>query len=74
MDVIIYFAFGLLNVVLLWLFNYSYKRNTGIELTNKKDEFINILACIISGPFGTIMAILLGLFLLYLWRKYYRKK
>lgn len=74
MDVIIYFAFGLLNVFLLWLFNNSYKRNTGVELNNKKDEFINILGCIVSGPFGTILVVLVGLFLLYLWRKYYRKK
>lgn len=74
MDVFFYLAFGLLNVFLLLLFNNSYKKNTGVEITNKKDEFINILACIISGPFGTIVVILLGLFLLYLWRKYYRKK
>lgn len=72
MDLIFYFAFGVLNVCLLFLFNYLYKRNTGVEL-NDKDELINIISCIISGHFGTMVFILLGLFLFGLWTKYYRK-
>ena len=74
MEIFIYFAFGLLNVYLLLLFNKWYKKSTSIETFNKTDEFINILACFVSGPFGTILIFLLGLFFLYLWRKYYRKK
>lgn len=76
MEVFLYFAFGLLNVCFLYLFIVLYKRNTGVDLENKDkfDMAMNVIACFLSGPFGTVMVILLGLFLLYLWRKYYRKK
>lgn len=73
---IIYFSFGLLNICLLYLFIILYRRNTGVDLENKDkfDMFMNIVACFLSGPFGTGMLILLGLFLFGMWRKYYRKK
>ena len=76
MDVIFYFAFGALNICLLYLFIILYRRNTGVdlEIKDKYDMGLNIVTCFLSGPFGTVMLILLGLFLLYLWRKYYRKK
>ena len=76
MDVIFYFAFGVLNICFLYLFIILYKRNTGVNLENK-DKFdmgMNVVACFLSGPFGTVMIILLGLFLFAMWRKYYRKK
>lgn len=76
MDVIFYFAFGVLNICLLYLFIILYKRNTGVDLENK-DKFdmgMNIIACFLIGPFGTMVLILLGLFLYGMWRKYYRKK
>lgn len=76
MDVIFYFAFGALNICLLYLFIVLYKRNTGVDL-EIKDKFemgLNVVTCFLSGPFGTVMLILLGLFLYNMWRKYYRKK
>jgi hypothetical protein len=76
MDVIFYFAFGALNICLLYLFIILYKRNTGVDL-EIKDKFemgLNVVTCFLSGPFGTVMLILLGLFLYNMWRKYYRKK
>lgn len=38
MDVIFYFAFGILNICFLYLFILLYKRNTGVDLENK-DKF-----------------------------------
>jgi len=76
MDLIFYFAFGVLNTCLLYLFIILYKRNTGVDLENK-DKFdmgMNIAACFLVGPFGTMVLILLGLFLYGMWRKYYKKK
>jgi hypothetical protein len=35
---------------------------------------MNIVACFLVGPFGTMALILLGLFLYGMWRKYYKKK
>lgn len=73
---IFYFAFGALNICLLYLFIILYKRNTGVDL-EIKDKFemgLNVVTCFLSGPFGTVMLILLGLFLYNMWRKYYRKK
>lgn len=76
MDIILYFAFGVLNICLLYLFIILYKRNTGIDLDSKDkvDMGLNIIACFLIGPFGTMILILLGLFLYAMWRKYYRKK
>ena len=73
---ILYFSFGILNVCLLFLFIYCYKRNTGIDLENKDNGnmIMNIITFILSGPFGTLVLIALGLFLFWMWRKYYRKK
>jgi hypothetical protein len=76
MDIILYFAFGVLNICLLYLFIILYKRNTGIDLENKDkvDMGLNIIACFLIGPFGTMILILFGLSLYAMWRKYYRKK
>ena len=73
MEVFLYISFGLLNISLFNLFINNYKLKTGVDLTDKNDVY-NTIAFIVSGPFGTMILILLGAFLLYLWRKYYRKK
>lgn len=72
----LYFAFGLLNIFLLYLFIISYKHNTGVDLEtdDKIDMYMNMISCFISGPFGTMVIILFGLFLYSIWRKHYRKK
>lgn len=80
MDMLLYFAFGALNIGLLYIISNWYKRVSGIDLfpgrENKDivDIIRNIICYFISGPFGTVILVLLGLFLLNLWRKYYRKK
>lgn len=72
----LYFAFGLFNIFLLYLFIISYKHNTGVDLEtdDKIDMSMNMISGFISGPFGTMVIILFGLFLYSIWRKHYRKK
>ena len=80
MDMLLYFAFGLLNIVLLYTISNWYKRVSGIDLfpgrANKDigDIIINIICYFASGPFGTLSLFILGMLLLDLWIKYYRKK
>ena len=80
MDMLLYFAFGALNIGLLYIISNWYKRVSGIDLfpgrenKDRVDSIINIICYFISGPFGTVVLVLLGMFLLNLWRKYYRKK
>lgn len=75
MDIFLYFAFGALNICLLYLFIICYRRHTGINLSsdNNVDNYINNAAYFLSGPFGTIILIILGLFLYGIYRKYYRE-
>jgi hypothetical protein len=80
MDMLLYFAIGALNIVLLYIMSNWYKRESGIDLfpgrenKDRGDIIISIICYFISGPFGTMMLVLLGVFLLNLWLKYYRKK
>lgn len=76
MDMVIYFSFGILNVVIYFLFLKTYKKKTGIDLdsNDKFDICMNIIAFIFTGPFGTMILAILGLFLYGMWRKHYRKK
>ena len=80
MDIILYFAFGALNIVLLYLITNIYKRKTGIDLfpgkisNDKLETVLNLLAYFICGPFGTVLVFMLGIFLTVMWFKYYRKK
>lgn len=80
MGMLLYFAFGALNIYLLYKISNWYKRESGIDLlpgreNNDRMEIITtIIGFFISGPFGTMMLVLLGVFLLNLWLKYYRKK
>ena len=69
----LYIAFGLLNICLFNLFVNTYKLKTGVNLSDDNDIY-NKIAFIVSGPFGTMILIMLGTFLLWLWRKHYRKK
>lgn len=79
MDMLLYFAFGALNIGLLYIISNWYKRESGIDLLpgrenkNRGDTITNIICYFISGPFGTVVLVILGLFLLNLWIKYYRK-
>lgn len=80
MDMLLYFAFGALNIGLLYIISNWYKRESGIDLfpgrenKDRVDIIINIICYFVSGPFGTLSLVILGLFLLNLWIKYYRKK
>jgi hypothetical protein len=79
MDMLLYFAFGALNIGLLYIISNWYKRESGIDLfpgranKDRLDTIINIICYFVSGPFGTVVLVLFGVFLLNLWRKYYRK-
>ena len=80
MGMLLYFAFGALNIGLLYIISNWYKRKSGIDLfpgrenKDRADIIRNIICYFISGPFGTVVLVILGLFLLNLWIKYYRKK
>ena len=80
MGMLLYFAFGALNIGLLYIVSNWYKRESGIDLfpgrENKDiwDIITNIFCFFVSGPFGTVVLVILGVFLLNLWIKYYRKK
>lgn len=80
MDIILYFAFGLLNICLFVLVTNIYRKKTGIDLfpgrlsNDKLEMTICILSYFICGPFGTIIIGVLGVGLLAMWLKYYRKK
>jgi hypothetical protein len=80
MGMLLYFAFGALNIYLLYKISNWYKRESGIDLlpgreNNDRMEIITtIIGFFISGPFGTAMLVMVGVFLLNLWIKYYRKK
>ena len=77
MGVVLYFAFGLLNIGLLFLINYICKWKIGIPLFPDEDNRIEIIMCMItyffSGIFGTWILFLIGIILFFMWRKYYRK-
>ena len=78
MGVFLYFAFGLLNIGLLFLINYICKKRISIPLFPDEDNRIEIVMCMItyfiSGIFGTGILLLIGIILFYMWEKYYRKK
>lgn len=78
MGVFLYFAFGLLNIGLLFLINYICKKRIGIPLFPDEDNRVEIVMCMItyfiSGIFGTGILLLIGIILFYMWGKYYRKK
>ena len=80
MGMLLYFAFGALNIGLLYIISNWYKRKSGIdlfpgrEIKDRGDSIRNIICYFISGPFGTVVLVILGMFLLELWIKYYRKK
>lgn len=80
MGMLLYFAFGALNIGLLYIISNWYKRKSGIDLfpgrenKDRVDIIRNIICYFISGPFGTVVLVILGMFLLELWIKYYRKK
>ena len=80
MELILYFAFGLLNICLLYIIFNWYRRETGLDLfpgrenKDRMEIISSIIGYFISGPFGTIMIILFTIFLYNLWAKYYKKK
>lgn len=78
MGVLLYFAFGLLNIGLLFLMNYICKWKIGIPLFPDEDNRIEIIMFMItyfiSGIFGTGIIFLIGIILFFMWEKYYRKK
>lgn len=80
MGSILYFAFGALNICLFYIIFNWYRRETGLDLFpgRKNEDRVEIITTIIgyfiSGPFGTLVIVWLGIFLLNIWIKYYRKK
>ena len=78
MGVLLYFAFGLLNIGLLFLMNYICKWKIGMPLFPDEDNRIEIIMFMItyfiSGIFGTGIIFLIGIILFFMWEKYYRKK
>ena len=78
MGAFLYFAFGLLNIGLLFLINYICKKRISMPLFPDEDNRIEIVMCMItyfiSGIFGTGILLLIGIILFYMWGKYYRKK
>ena len=80
MDIILYFTLGAINIVLLYLFTSIYKHKTGIDLfpgrinDDKVETILCLASYIISGPLGTVIVLTLGISLLIMWIKYYRKK
>ena len=80
MGLILYFAFGALNICLLYIIFNWYRRETGLDLfpgrenEDRMETITSIIGYFISGPYGTVVLVILGLFLLNLWIKYYRKK
>ena len=80
MGLILYFAFGALNICLLYIIFNWYRRETGLDLfpgrenEDRMETITSIIGYFISGPFGTVILVMIGLFLLNLWIKYYRKK
>ena len=80
MGVILYFAFGLLNIGLLYLFTNLHLCKTGVDLfpgrvnDDKVETILCLLSYIISGPLGTVIVLMFGVILLMIWIKYYRKK
>lgn len=76
MGIVLYFSLGVLNIVLLFLLTDLYKRGSGINLltNNSSDIVLCVLAYLIAGPFGTVALAVLGLWLLWLWVRYYKNK
>ena len=80
MDILLYFAFGALNIGLFFIIFNLYKRETGIDLFpgrahgDNVDAFINIIAYFVCGYFGTAILTIVGVFLFLIWINYYRKK
>lgn len=80
MDILLYFAFGVLNVGLILLFSNLYRRWTAIDLFpgrsvgNTYEMITCSIAYLLCGPFGTAVCIVLGLVLFIMWKNYYRKK
>ena len=69
MDILLAFAFGILNVVLFYIIINIYKRKTGIDLlledvgNNLSDIILLVIGCFVSGPLGTIMITILAFYL-----------
>ena len=80
MDIILYFAFGALNICLLYLITNIYNRKTGVDLlpgklsNDKLETILNLIAYFVCGPFGTVVVFMLGITLFIMWFKFYRKK
>ena len=76
MGIVLYFSLGVLNIVLLFLLTDLYKRGSGINLLtdSTSEKAMNVLVYFISGLFGTVALAVLGLWLLWLWVRYYKNK
>ena len=80
MDILLYFAFGALNIGLIYLISSIYMKRIDIDLFpgrgigDKMEMVTSLVAYFLGGPFGTIVLILLWIFLYIMWIKYYKKK
>lgn len=79
MDILLYLAFGVLNIGLILLFSNLYRRWTAIDLFPGRSagniyEMVTCgIAYLLCGPFGTAVCIFLGLVLFIMWKNYYKK-
>ena len=76
MGLVLYFVLGALNIGLLYWITKAYKRVSGVDLFpgDVSDIISNTIVFILSGYFGTMAVIAIGIYLFSLWMKYYRKK
>ena len=80
MDILLYFVIGALNICLLILLCNIYRRISGVDLfpgrvnNDKMEMFLCIVVFILTGHFGTIAILFMGVFLFLLWMIFYRKK
>ena len=77
MGMLLYFAFGALNIGLLFLMNYIFNLKIGMSLFPDEGSETEVIMCMvayfISGIFGTVILFLLGMMSFFMWKKYYKK-
>jgi hypothetical protein len=79
MGTFLYFAFGALNIGLIFLFTHIYRHWTGVDMMpgrengNKFEMVTTLIAYFLCGVFGTGALLMLGVILFIMWKSHYRK-
>lgn len=80
MSILLYFAFGALNIGLIYLISSIYINRIDIDVFpgrrngDKVEMVTSLIAYFLGGPFVTIALIVLWISLYTTWIKYYKKK